>query len=332
MRQFFSVALTVAICSAEDNVAQQSDAIHDYGPYSPLMQTHHEAHVLDVMAHPHYYPPPQYVHDTGVAPHAHFTAPVFTAQGGPIHAMAADTFHHELMHEFDPELHDPLHVFHSAEQPPPLVPHAFDDRYERAGQVGMYYPLPKYHAHGSHHAHEDLDVYGPLLDPMRVPVEIRDIFGRSKVEPEKPQPSSSAKKDDKQKKPHQGENFMSHVVGDDHHDVEISASNIEPPADFYLDPYHGDDLETHHHEALVEDMNPNDHDIHHGPQLHAYDLPEHAAKSMGMEHHDILHHQEISYGLPQVTDSELFHGHQVHHDMGPGPHDVHMMQHHSRFY
>ena len=73
--------------------------------------------------------------------------------------MAADTFHQELMHEFDPELHHPEHVYHSAEQPPPRVPHAFDERYEMHPMVGMYYQYPKYHAQGSHHPIEDWDMY-----------------------------------------------------------------------------------------------------------------------------------------------------------------------------
>jgi len=53
------------------------------------------------------------------------------------------------------------------------------------------------------------------------------------------------------------------------------------PVNFYEHPYHGEAV--HYHEAHVEDTNPDDHDAHHGPQLHDVGYGEHLR---GYEHHD----------------------------------------------
>jgi len=75
-------------------------------------------------------------------------------------------------------------------------------------------------------------------------------------------------------------NFLEHSADfeDGHHDVMIEGVNLDEPLTLYKHPYQGylvqdeealfqghPSHEIHHHEAIVEDMNPDDHDLHHGP-------------------------------------------------------------------
>mmetsp|Transcript_39975 Transcript_39975/g.52292 ORF Transcript_39975/g.52292 Transcript_39975/m.52292 type:complete len:140 (+) Transcript_39975:111-530(+) len=130
------------------------------------MQVRRLGEGLDLL-HPHHHAPAEYVRDYNI-PHAAYAARA--------HDMASDAYHRQMMHEADMEFHHPEHVIHSAEQPPPRVPHAFDERFAMVEETAMYAPLPKYHARGSHHAHSDFDKYGTLIDRHEPPT-IRDLMG-----------------------------------------------------------------------------------------------------------------------------------------------------------
>lgn len=72
------------------------------------------------------------------------------------------------------ELHHPARIYHSAEQPPPIVPHGFEERYEQMAETMMYEPRPRYNLRDSQHTDIGHDKYGTLID-HHMPPPIHDL-------------------------------------------------------------------------------------------------------------------------------------------------------------
>ena len=108
-------------------------------------------------------------HAPTVGPLDRYYGATHTAETGPIHHRAY-THKEAIQRAHDIELMHPEHVFHSAEQLPPLEPHAFDSRYSQLERMQTYHqPRPKYHAQGSRHAHADFSKYPGIVDRHLVP-------------------------------------------------------------------------------------------------------------------------------------------------------------------
>ena len=187
MRTFFSVALTAAICSAQEAEKAESkpDIELGYTAASPEMEVRRLGEELDFMHHHDHHAPTEFVHDMSILP-VHFTHdPMHTAQAGLVHGFDGHAHHiasehfyeEEMMHHPEFSHHDHHHVIHSAEQPPAFAPSAFDERYEHHDRMMFEEPYPKYHAHGSHHTHHsDYDEYAHLAQ-RHLPSTIRDLLG-----------------------------------------------------------------------------------------------------------------------------------------------------------
>ena len=61
-------------------------------------------------------------------------------------------------------------------------------------------------------------------------------------------------------------------------------------------------------------MNPDDSDLHHGPQLHTHAATAVYGRIPGHESQGEHHYQEI-HGLDHHHDTALYHGHKVHRDV-----------------
>ena len=135
MRTYFSAALALA-------VAQAQRSYGDFAPDSPYMAIGRLGEGLD-MATRHEYSRGEldhgHAHRTPTAiDHSRYFEPAHSAERLPIHHREAERHSlYDIAHDVEDQ--DPKHVFHSAEQLPPLAPHAFDDRHHDAEQRAQYH-------------------------------------------------------------------------------------------------------------------------------------------------------------------------------------------------
>ena len=136
MRTYFSAAMAMAVSTSAQHMYES------FAPDSPLMAVGRLGEGLD-MARPHYKTELDHgMHErtpVGID-HSRYFEPAHSAERGPIHHSERD--HHGTgLYDFvhDVEAQDPKHIFHSAEQLPPLAPHAFDDRHHEAEQLAMHH-------------------------------------------------------------------------------------------------------------------------------------------------------------------------------------------------
>ena len=204
MRTFFSVSLACAVSCAQ----QTLEDLHalDYAPGSHGFAIDHVGEGLHLGSH--HVDAPAIEHHT---PTLHnldrYYGPAHSAETGPIHHQAY-THEEAVVRAHDIELMNPDHVFHSAEQLPPMEPHAFDNRYVQHERMQAYSPpYPTYHAHGSRHAHADFDKYPGLVDRHLVP-GLSERLGYRHTNSEK----------------ESEDNFLEHDLGDLHHGTIIEPS------------------------------------------------------------------------------------------------------------